>query len=512
MKYRVLLVDDEPLIVESLKSLDMWDKLDCEIVGMAYNGAQGMELFRQMQPDLVVTDMVMPQLTGLEMLEQLPRGKHPFQVIVLSAYDDFAYAQGAMAHGVMHYVLKPIDTDKLQSAVEKCIRLLQAQKSRQAQVEDLQSMATQARQYASTSMLFDIARYGSELSEWEKSLLMKTDYFKPSVIIMLQIFNIPRDVEDLFARAEKFCTAAFAKKGYDVALSRMEYGFLFVCPLDKGVVPQVGRERIVHLAKSMAGEWRGDLGVAAITISDVYRDFASLHAGYMQCSARIGQGFFCRTSRVLEQDSVANGAEVPDSAPLLHELAHGNTEACRQQLEHWCAALACCTDRETVLYSMRELYRKAGLLASQNGMHQKPEIPERYLHENFWERSRSLDQYLAEISRYIGKQQTVLGKLELLIEENYSNSELNLTMLAEYMGVNSSYLSRLFKKEFGENFLGYLLRVRVERAQFLLRTTHHKSREISRMVGFEDPHYFSQVFKKHCGMTPSQYREQMQQK
>lgn len=98
------------------------------------------------------------------------------------------------------------------------------------------------------------------------------------------------------------------------------------------------------------------------------------------------------------------------------------------------------------------------------------------------------------------------SKLTAIVEDNYAICEFGLAFAAEKMNMNSSYLSRLFKKEAGMNFLDYLLNVRIEKAKFLLSTTSLHNLEIAQQVGFESEHYFGQVFKKCCGMTPKQYQ------
>ena len=118
-----------------------------------------------------------------------------------------------------------------------------------------------------------------------------------------------------------------------------------------------------------------------------------------------------------------------------------------------------------------------------------------------------LKNYLLKIASYIEQNQGLVGRILLLINENYSNPELNLAFLSNKLGINSSYLSRLFKKSYGENFLEYIVKLRIQKACFLLETTKLKNVEISKQVGFEDDHYFTQVFKKRCNLTPKQYRE-----
>ncbi len=127
--------------------------------------------------------------------------------------------------------------------------------------------------------------------------------------------------------------------------------------------------------------------------------------------------------------------------------------------------------------------------------------------ENFDARYESMRRGVMAVCDYARRKGGVVSRMCLYVEEHYGDRSLSLESVADEMGLNSSYLSRVFKKERGENFSEYLIRVRIERAQELLGGTELKTYTIASEVGFGDAHYFSQVFKKKCGMTPAEYRQ-----
>ena len=139
--YSVVLVDDERLIVKGLSSVVPWEKMNCRVVGTAYDGAGGLKLIRELRPDIVLTDIRMPNMDGLTMLAAL-RSEYPrMQMSVLTAYRDFEYARQAINLGVCRYLLKPSDMDELQEAVRLMVSRLDAQPRETAEAPEEESAA-----------------------------------------------------------------------------------------------------------------------------------------------------------------------------------------------------------------------------------------------------------------------------------------------------------------------------------------------------------------------------------
>lgn len=506
----VVILDDEQLILQTLRTALPWRQLGFTVAGSAENGQEGRALIDAVQPDLVLTDIVMPGLTGLELVEYCAQ-KHPgTRFILLSAHSEFAYAQKAMSYGVTHYVLKPIDTEKLVAAVRAVARELDGRDARAQKEDRLRALAEDSRTLksaASASLLFSIARYGREITPQEKSLLLQTDAFCTSVLAAVRLFNTSPGAESPLGAAQRQYQAQLAAAGFRLTWGSLDEGLIFLCPLPPEVDPQLARRRLCAQLARVGEGLPAELGIAAAAVSGIYRDLEGLHHCYGQCLRLLEQGFFCDAPAVLEPAAPPPPEAPFDTGLLLHHLRHGNEAALAQELGRWRAWLVRQHDAPRAAYALRELHRAATQEASRAGMAEKPVPQRRFAAENFTALFAALQEYLAGICAYVAQSQSMAGRLQLLLEEQYGDAQLNLTALADAVGVNSSYLSRLFKKEFGENFSDYLLRVRIGHACFLLRSTHLKNAEIAARVGFEDDHYFGQVFKKKMGCTPGQYRE-----
>jgi len=166
-------------------------------------------------------------------------------------------------------------------------------------------------------------------------------------------------------------------------------------------------------------------------------------------------------------------------------------------------------DPEQAAHALREVVRIATVCASAIGMVEKPQLRSDRVEENFECRCETVLCYAQEICTFIQQSQSVSGRLQLLMKDNFTRSDFSLTDLADRMGMSVPYLSRLFKKEMGGNFQDLLVSMRINKAKELLRSTSLKNNEIAKRVGFEDERYFGQVFRKRCAMTPKQYREMM---
>lgn len=509
MAYEVVLLDDEPLILESLQKVIPWEELECILVGTAQNGAAGKELIDRTSPDIVITDIEMPGLNGIGIAGYCE--KHPgCRVIIISAHRDFSYARQAMSYGVMYYVLKPISIDELTDAIRKAVKDIEADREKGVWADSENRAHTE--QLAASSLLFHIARYGQENRLEEERRLTYTKNVCPGVVAAVRFYNVDIGTygkEELLLSGKDYYNTLLKSGGYTAVWGSSEEMLVLLCQVNPGIAPAAARRRLLQLLGQGTEEISPAFGIVVVSVSDVYSGVTGLHDAYLTCMQRSRQGFFSRESAVISTDKdMETQYEEPDTEELLAGLLHGNQEQYRLAINKWKRQVVQCGEREEVLYQIRELYRKATLAATQIGMKEKPKIHPDSLWENCRSMLKHLEDYLDTICLYAKENQNLEGRMRLLIQQNYTDSTLNLNLLAEQLHVNPAYLSRMFKKNFGENFSGYLLNLRLERACTLLRTSRLRIGDIAHQSGFEDEHYFSQVFKKKYGITPKIYREQ----
>lgn len=135
--YKILLIDDETIIIEGLKKLVAWEEIECKVVGIAEDGQEGLDLVRRLKPDIVISDIQMPKLSGLEMIKKIKEKKQDVKFIILSGYREFEYAREAISLGVIHFLLKPTNLEDIKNAVLEAINILDDERTKVKNIENL---------------------------------------------------------------------------------------------------------------------------------------------------------------------------------------------------------------------------------------------------------------------------------------------------------------------------------------------------------------------------------------
>lgn len=503
--FSVVLLDDESLIVDSLKHLLPWNELECEIVGDAQNGTDGLALIERLSPDLVISDIVMPGISGLEIAGYC--AEHGIEIVIISAYNDFSYAQEAMKLGVRSYVLKPISKRELLEAVQHGIQTIRDR--RKAEREE--AWAQQTGTLATSSLLFRVACYDCALSEEEKNMLRQMNRFHFGMVAGICFYNLEDSAgyQELANRMRTQIASALPDE--QLIWGNASDSLTFICSSSRskdtpGEFRQGVTDRLLHLLRRFSE----DTGCIAIgSLSDIFADFSALHEAFLQCMNRLQYGFFEDHPQLYTEDRTQSVSDSEyDTKLLLHHLRHGNEQEWNVAFQGWRESLAAAQNRSEAVYEIRRLYRDATIAASSIGMSQKPSanLNSKRQNENFSSMASSLKQYMLEICRYSLQTMNTMGRIKAIIENQYSDVNLNLNTVSERLQMNPAYVSRMFKKEYGDNFSNYLSNIRMEKACFFLTTTNSKIKDIASQVGYDDEHYFSLVFRKQTGMTPSQYR------
>lgn len=505
--YSVILIDDESLILESLQSLIDWAQLDCFIAGTAKNGRQGLKLIRRLRPHIVVTDIKMPDVSGIEIAEfcaqQLPGTK----LIVLSAYADFVFAQSAMRAGASNYLLKPLSRNELACAVQKVVSELNTAERSMASRSLAETDFENAKTLATSSLLFNLARYGTSGSWRVDDDWVREKIEAGSVVVMGTFFNLTCSIAPALAIGQTHVHQWLHHAGYNPIFGSADENLILLCTVAKGIDYTTARNRLIQTLREFLRTLPEKLGVGVFCVSDVYSTGDMLQRCYRDCLSMLRCGFFCSTSSVISHNRAIPAAPPGiDPQEFIFALKHGRPDMIEVLLSRWKQILLQQEDEQFALEKMREWSRIATLCAAKLGMDSCGLWIHEYEHENFDTRFECMRRGILAVCTYAKKKVGNISRTCLYVEEHYGNRDLNLEAVATELGLNSSYLSRAFKKEMNENFSEYLVRIRIERAQKLLRETDMRTYAIAEEVGFWDAHYFSQVFKKRCGMSPAEYR------
>ena len=531
--FKVFLVEDEIVVREGIRKNIQWEQYGFSYAGDAPDGELALPLIRQIQPDLLLTDIKMPFMDGLALSElvrkELPRTK----IVIISGYDDFAYAQQAIRMGVEQYLLKPVIKEKM---VELLVSLQKKMEAEQQQREYLSMFQREAQEYEAFSRrrFFEQIVTGglsvSEISETAKS--MEIDLNAPGYNILLFSLNsaeydgsAPEGYTDALAQLQERVTHYFLSR---TELILFRWNITTYAVLIKGGGKEMAErtEQCVFDIRSLCEEagrevnWNIACGTAVSRLS-------ALPVCFSEASRILSYRYLCPEEHILTEESIHSirthrGVAEEDEPEIDQErvrcfFASGSAE----EIDPFIAQLLQSAGEEGVPVSMfcryltMTVYFAAAAYLDSIGCHAESFWPPELRPKDNISTPDEARNYMRQImlhairlrDRESKKQQKdLLNKAIEFIDEHYAEETISLDRVAQKVNISPNYFSAMFSQEVGQTFVEYLTAKRIIEAKRMLRQTEMRSSEIAFAVGFRDSHYFSFVFKKVSGCTPSEYR------
>lgn len=513
---RVLIVDDEYLVRLGLKSTINWNAYGYQIAGEASNGKEALELFDQINPDILMTDIKMPVMDGLELLEQIKKRKKPVQLVILSNHDDFSYARKAMALGATRYLLK---SEINEPSLIEVLQNLSIEAGGKALPPDSRDAARQ--QYLQ-EQLFGIPANtpinSALLEPPPPNLFTQPPYVaikcsctieqvsdsKGSLDVPLQTLrSIVTSSLDL---PEAVCCTSIYKEVVYLAFT--------------GSVRGIGPERLEQLCMLITRNIKNYLGLDMRTGISEFMDAAQLPVLLAQAEQARSDSFFTRRSITvytkLMQADQQNQVKVSHSK--VKRLVHSGDQ---ERLEAYIQTLFSQLEQKRSYLAVQsvfvDLISTAKSICEESSLNLTTGLDRVKFDYDILAKMRSLentrfyvmeiyDTILAALSGKGGNYSYTITNCLAYIAEHYADS-ITLEDTAAAMEISSSYLSVTFKQEMGINFISYLTQYRIQHAEKLLSETNLKIYEIAEKVGFSTPYYFSKVFKELKGMSCKEYRD-----
>lgn len=504
MAYDVMLVDNEPAIPRGLMRLIDWNAHGCRVCAVACDGADAVRQIQQNPPDIVISDIRMPEMDGMQLCKWVRENCPDTQIILLTGFPDFEYAQQAIQYEVVDFVLKPTTEEALAAAVDKaCQRLRKDDGIQKSLLLEQQLLLGELIFHNRHSLLYVL----NKLNELH---IMLNDYY----VLSLEVMASERQEE----------APALLRQAQEILLRCLEDRTAYLvsksdaCCYAVLVLREEDDDPTALCTKAVDTVDQTTDFVLTVGISRRHRN--ALHLREAAREADDAQKFTLYSS----QPSVMRCEDLPhlseDTANVLLEKVRLVESALENR------------SRDAVLKNLDDLFRLMrqekvpfssayqltlllhnfciSLLLSHNlssGSLMDLSFPGSETMEALEEASRaSLMDTLTRISRTQGNIDSIIYEVKQYIDHNYSAS-LSLDALAARVHLSPSYFSKLFKREMGENLSTYILNTRIEHAKFLLRTTDKKAYEIAEAVGIYDPVYFSKIFKKVTGLKPKEYRD-----
>ncbi|WP_419888438.1 response regulator [Neobacillus niacini] len=508
---KVLIIDDEPFISKGLSEKIDWSALGCEICGMASNGYEGKELINQLKPDIVVSDIVMPGHTGLELAEFVHQNHKDILMILLSGYDEFTFAKEAFKYGVFDYLLKPTVVEEVMAVIKNAVNTIEQKRDKEKNYEYLENALQESIPIIEQSLLYELTVKGIGPTQNIKQSIDLTPG-KGAVITV----EMDSDINDTVSKSIKDLLRTKNMEARFVTHDQQ----LLVIPSFSLVLPdKVVETRLKDIGEHILSYFSYEDRIhVSIGIGGMFTSINTLHSSYLQSIKALSRSYFVGKGKIhIYSESSTEHYNNNFSAELsifIEKFEEWELEKILLQIEGLFKELKYTFDRQLVLNLCLELLIKLGLIVAKWDKNFSMTVGYEQL-----ERCKTFEQLLEFMKQtcvkvknhlYETMNKNNLGVVEQakrIIEQQYGNPDINAQYIAEQLDVSVSYLSRSFKKDTGENLSNFLTEKRIQEAQKLLTTTDLKANEISIMVGFLDARYFGQVFKKIMRTTPSEYKK-----
>lgn len=505
--YKVMIVDDEIIIRNGLSLVVDWSDYGFEIIGEAANGIEGLDMIMDKNPDLILVDIRMPGLDGIEMLSEIRKLGYNGKAIILTGYAEFAYAKTAVALGVSAYMLKPIDEDELVKILESVREELDNEKSHLNIINQYENLSLEKN---CKSLMID----GVDMDINHELFDGKSNY--NCVIVSMDVYSIEKSMDDKELRLSiNEIIKDFVS--YQPSCYYFPYG-------DCGYIIYRNKSfnqldiLLNNLLKQLKRNRKGDY---FITIGRKVKGYKNLNRSCMDSNNLLRKRFLFRNEEIVFWDSYVdekdnNHYDNLDTNYIYGLIEVGNKNALEVYMAKFEDTLA---KSELSVEKIRgicinmfiELKEKISYnyqTCSQCFQSRTEIVDKIYSSKNLNEIIKYFFEVFNEVSSMIcdGSSKNTTKRLLNYIHTNYYKN-LKLEGISRLFGYNSSYLGQLFKENVGKSFNTYLDEIRIEHAKELIKSKDYKIYEIASKVGYSNVDYFYTKFKNAMGESPKSYEK-----
>lgn len=532
--YKVIIVDDEAVVRSGLKNTINWNEHGFELVGDYANGREAWEVIELFKPELIISDISMPFMDGLE-LAGLVSTQFPYiKMIILTGFDEFEYAQQAIRLKVSDFVLKPITAQEIRKLLDRVKAEMDEETSRREDLGRLNHQLSQSLPLLKERFLERLVAVGLGKTEIEERLT----YFELPPRLPLYLTMVV-DIDDFGNRelhsyehdAEFLRFAAF-----DIFKETMEReGIMLLRTREERMVAIIGGpdnesllyERVFTLAEEIRHHIEKYLKfTVTVGIGRSCAYLEQLPLSYKSALSVLDYRFLLGKNRVLSILDIEGkpSAPMPPNLDWDRKMASavktGSIQEANALIEIGIAQLktsnapieACFFQMHKVVLTLMNSIQELVVHDNELSFDRQMKLMDVYRFKTLDEVELWLKEVVRSIISTIADNRSHLTNMQIhravdYIDTNYANDRMSLQDLCRHVLMSTSYFSLVFKQHTGETFIEYLTGVRIKKAKELLNSTTMKFYEIAEKVGYRDPNYFSILFKKHTGITPKDYRE-----
>ena len=535
--YKVLLVDDETLIREAISENIQWEEMGFSFMGACENGKQAIEAIEKEQPDLLLTDINMPFVDGMELTKFVYENYPDTKVIIISGFDEFEYAKNAVKYQVLEYILKPITPMEFSETLLRVKKMFDERKENQRDMKKIRSAYVSNLPMVQGRYLHNLLNGTvdySKLQDKQEELrlnldancyntaLVEGDNLEPftsqyaNVKDELALFAIYNITAELIASEN--CGIAFQGIDEKTAILFMGDEEEMLKLKIKQILPKIHQaiEEFLQIQVTIA------VGKTVSRLEELPDSFAKTKSA-LEYKFMLGGN---QTIEAEEYEEIRNSAKHVDifewASQIATTIRTNKIEEIAQRTEQFIEQVktSYVNKNRSFVYVQNLVLSVINLLELPEELEEEIYGQERNFMKQIYE-CENLDEIelrLRGTFRYIcnlmSNQRDSYGKRQAMmaleyIEKNYADSTVSLNSVCTALAMSTSYFSSIFKNYTGETFIESLTKKRMEKAKILLEQGNLKTYEIAEAVGYSDAHYFSVAFKKMVGKTPTEYAREV---
>ncbi len=534
---KVFLVEDEMVIRRGIKNSIDWEKEGYIFCGEASDGELAYPMIIKEKPDILITDIRMPFMDGLELCKLVKKELPNIKILILSGYDEFDYAKEAIRLGVTEYLLKPISSGKLLEALNGVSESIRREKEDKDLVrkymEEMRENTEHEKQKFFEQMIAGNLSMADALETGKKYEMNLSAGMYNLLLFRFTLGEENRKSGELLGEAEYAIEKLTERLEYVFEFQRGVEGWAFLLMADN---EEQMSERVKELSKDLEEIMKNYSTIAYFGgIGQPVARLRELEESFREAERALAARFTMELNRIISVEDIRMAQNV-DTLDDIEIMSFGEIEKTRTMLEKFLNNGAEDEIDEFVDVYINELPEenlKSVLMRQYIIMDayivmmsfcEKIEGIEGEMQAQSEELKNSMKtiQTLEEIKNYIrmllkkiiGVRDTISGRrysdiIEIAkdqIRKTYMSDEISLNTIAAEVGMSPSYFSSIFSKEMGKTFVEYLTEIRMDRAKELLMCSSMKTSEIGYEVGYKAPHYFSYIFKKTQNCTPKEFR------
>lgn len=526
-RYKVILVDDEAEVIDMIEKKIHWNDLGFEVAGSATNGVKALELVEKLQPDVVLTDIKMPYMDGLELSRRLNREYPNIYIMLCTGFDEFEYAKEAVHLEIKEYMLKPVNATEMSESLTNLKHTLDREREEKLNVKKLNDYFQEVLPKLQSNFFISLIEGRVEKHDYERFLQayqvdMKGPLFG-CVIFHTSENHVPEGMNPLLL---SMSVEREIKQRLMDQWNCLEFIYmgntLLILELDaEDQITQItdACDRFCRWAyRIMGAVVTAGIGTVcdslyeislsyerareAVSYRVLYGTKRAINIGEIVPKEQIKpvQSEESRMQTLFRAIRIGDSTEIERAAHKEMEKLHKNTETMSQYnlatMEIVSGFFKFCTDNSLdfnkISGNMQNIYEKVSQMDES-----------------------SLTAWIVQMSETISEKlkcarnssaRRLIVEAQNIVKERYMEADISLDEICAVLGVSNSYFSSLFKKEAGKSFISYLTDYRMDIAAEMILNTDEKSYTIAEKVGYLDANYFSYVFKKKFGVSPSKYR------